>query len=231
MLRDGLPVQRRELQPHATRLGQRVALDLGDEPGLLGQWHELQRRHDHTAAPPAQQGLDAGQSTIREVDDRLHEQLDLLELERAVERADDLHAPRRGLTQAGVEQLEAPPPCLLGRVHGDVRVADQVGRRLRVAARERDADAAADVDLAAGDAERLRERRQDATCHLRGRGGLAARQVGGELVAAEAREDVALPQRGLQPAAGLAQQRITRVVPVAVVDELEAVDVDEQHSA
>ena len=63
------------------------------------------------------------------------------------------------------------------------------------------------------------------------RTGVAARQVGGELVAAEAREHVAVAQRDLQPAAGLAQQRIARLVPVAVVDELEAVDVDEQHGA
>ena len=56
--RDGLPVQSRQLQPHATRLRQCEALDLGDQPGLLGQRHELERRHDHAAAPPAQQGLD-----------------------------------------------------------------------------------------------------------------------------------------------------------------------------
>ena len=63
---------------------------------------------------------------------------------------------------------EAPASSLLGRVHRDVRVADQIGRRLRVAARERDADTAADVDLAARDAERLRERGQDATRDLLG---------------------------------------------------------------
>ena len=187
-----------------------------------------------TTTPPRRQRSRAstsGQPPVGEVDDRLHEQLDLLELERAVERADDLDAPRRGLAQAGVEQLEAPASSLLGRVHGDVRVADQIGRRLRIAARERDADTAADVDLAARDAERLRERGQDATGDLLGRPGVAARQVGSELVAAEAREHVALAQRRLQPAAGLAQQRIARLVPVAVVDELEAVDVDEQHGA
>ena len=100
-----------------------------------------------------------------------------------------------------------------------------------VAARERDADAAADVDLAARHAERLRERGQDAARDDLGAAGVAGRQVGSELVAAEAREHVALAQRRLQPAAGLAQQRIARLVPVAVVDELEAVDVDEQHGA
>ena len=57
------------------------------------------------------------------------------------------------------------------------------------------------------------------------------RQVGRELVAAEAREHVALAQRRLQPVAGLAQQRVAGLVPVPVVDELEAVDVDEQHGA
>ena len=138
---------------------------------------------------------------------------------------------RRGLAQARVEERQAPAPALLGHVHRDVRVADQVGRGVRVAARQRDADASADVDLAARHRKRLGERGEDAPRDDFGAAGVAVGQIGGELVAAEAREHVALAQRRLQPHGGLAQQRVARVMAVPVVDELEAIDVDEQHRA
>ena len=224
-------MQRREPLAQPAGLGQDEALDLGDQARLLGQRHELERRHDLAAAPPAQQRLDAREPPVAEVDDRLQQHLDLVQLERPVERADHLDAACRGLAQARVEELQAPAPALLGHVHRDVRVADQIGRRVGVAARQRDADAAADVDLAARHRERLGERGQDAARDDLGAAGVAVGQVGGELVAAEAREHVALAQRRLQATRGLAQQRVAGLVAVAVVDELEAIDVDEQHGA
>src|SRR5204863_47394 len=96
------------------------------------------------------------------VDDRLHQQLDLVQLERPVESADDLDAARRGLAQTRVEQLEAPAPRLLGRVHGDIRVPNQIGRSAGVATADGDADAATDVDLATCHRERLCQRREHA---------------------------------------------------------------------
>ena len=160
--RDRLAVQRREPLAEPAGLGQPEALDLGDQARLLGQRDELERRHELPAAPPAQQRLDAGEPPVAEVDDRLQQHLDLVQLERPVEGADHLDAVGRGLAQARVEELQPPASALLGHVHRDVRVADEVGRGVRVAARQRDADAAADVHLAARHRERLGERREDA---------------------------------------------------------------------
>jgi len=54
------------------------------------------------------------------------------------------------------------------------------------------------------------------------------RQDDGELVAAEARDRVALACARLEPARYLAQQQVARVVPARVVDLFEAVQVNEQ---
>ena len=144
-------MQSRELQRHAARPCQREALDLGDQPGFLCQRDELERRHDLRSAPPAQQRLHAGQAPVGEIDDRLHDQLELLERECPVKCAHDLDAARRGLAETRVEQLKPASSTLLGRVHRDVRVPDQGGRRLRITATDGDPDATADVDLAAPD--------------------------------------------------------------------------------
>ena len=226
---DRLAVQGGQPLPEPAGLADREALDLGDQAGVLGQRHEVERWHEVPGAPPAQQRLDTGQPAVGEIDDRLQQHLDLVLLDRPVQRADHLDAARGLLAQARVEERQPPPPALLGRVHGDVRVADQLARRRGVATGQRDADAAADVDLAARDRERLGQRGEHAPRHDLGARGAAVGQVGGELVATEARQDVALAQGALQPPGGLAQQRVARLVAVAVVDELEAVDVDEEH--
>ena len=49
-----------------------------------------------------------------------------------------------------------------------------------------------------------------------------------ELVAAEARDRVARAQRGAQPAADLLEQRVAEAVPPAVVDPLEAIEIQEE---
>ena len=50
-----------------------------------------------------------------------------------------------------------------------------------------------------------------------------------ELVAAEPRHHVARTQRAAQPAADLHQQHVAGVMPQRVVDDLEPVEIDEQH--
>jgi len=226
---DRLAVEGGQTLPEAAGLADCEALDLRDQAGLLGQRNEIERRHEVSRAPPAQQGLDAHQPAVAEIDDRLQQHLDLVLLERPVQRADHLDAASGLLAQARVEERQPSPPALLGGIHGDIGVADQLACRRRVAAGQRDPDAAADVNLAARDSERLGERREDAPRHDLGALGAAVGQVGGELVAAEAREDVALAQRAAQPAPGLAQQGVPRLVTVTVVDEFEVIEVEIQH--
>ncbi len=50
-----------------------------------------------------------------------------------------------------------------------------------------------------------------------------------EFVATEPRHDIARPQRAAQPARDFHQQHIAGVMPQRIVDDLEAVEIDEQH--
>ena len=92
------------------------------------------------------------------------------------------------------------------------------------------ADADADVAALAGDVERLAERRaQPAGGHRRLRLVGDAGAEDRELVAAEARDQVALADRAAQALGDLDQQPVAGLVAEAVVDDLEVVEVEEQH--
>ncbi len=133
-----LELDRRQVDLHLQRVGARrrrccarllehVAPERHDQPGVLGERDELERR-DAAAARmvPAHQRLDGDRLAGREVHDRLvlDEQLALLqralELVLEVVAADDRVAHLRG------EDGEAALAALLGLVHGDVGVAQQL---------------------------------------------------------------------------------------------------------
>jgi hypothetical protein len=128
-----------------------------------------------------------------------------------------------------VEHRPAPAAGLLGAVHGGVGIADQVGGVGVRAGGQRDADAAADEGVAVLERERLRQRLEQALRDgdrvvraadvLADEDELVAAEAGGHLVAADGRAQ-ALGDRQQEAVAG--------VVAEAVVDDLEAVEVDEQ---
>ena len=98
------------------------------------------------------------------------------------------------------------------------------------AAAQRDADARGHEALLALDHDRRVERGGDAVGDA-GRDGLVvdARQEDRELVAAEAGDRVAGAQRVAQPLGDDDQQLVAGGVPERVVDDLELVEVDEEH--
>ena len=94
----------------------------------------------------------------------------------------------------------------------------------------RDPDRRRQVQLAVLDLERRGQRLEHAVGDQLGL--LAVGEVlqqHRELVAAEPRDGVPRAQRGLQPARDLDQQVVADEVPERVVDDLEAVEVEEQH--
>ena len=124
----------------------------------------------------------------------------------------------------------SPPPHGLGAVERDVRGLQQVPRRHAVSWSESDADAGAAGDLASGDAHRLRHYCQDAVggryCFLR----MRLLQQYRELVAAEPGDRFAPVQAGHKPAGNGDQLLVANLVAEAVVDDLEPVQVEEQHA-
>ena len=127
-------------------------------------------------------------------------------------------------------ELEAPAAALLGAVHRGVGVAQEVGRIVVGALGERDAEARGDEVVARREHDRLADGLRDALGHpdrlARAVELLAHDQ---ELVAAEPRHGVGRADRIVQPRRERDQQVVARRVAERVVDQLELVEVEQQH--
>ena len=122
----------------------------GDEAGLLGEADELGRADDAVArAVPAHERLDAEQPVLGDVEDRLVVDAELLALDGAAQVALGPQAREGVLAHLLVEELVAAAAALLGPVHRGVGLAEHRLGALGPA-RDRDADARRDEDLAAG---------------------------------------------------------------------------------
>ncbi len=134
------------------------------------------------------------------------------------------------LAQRLAEELAARAAELLGLVHRGVGVAHE---RRAVDARavgEGEADRRAHVQLVGAEGDRLLKRLAEPVAERDGV--VVGVEVGaqhGELVAAEARDQVVLPDPSLQSPRDRLQQLVAERVPEGVVDELEAVEVEEEH--
>ncbi len=132
------------------------------------------------------------------------------------------------LAFAGMIDGDAIAPVGFRGVASDIGLTEQFRRGQRLRRDHRHADAGADVIEPAapgeGDgADRLHNIARDELGPLH----RAIPQDEREFVAAEARRHVAGPHRSPDDAADLAQQRIARRMADGVVDDLEAVEVDE----
>ena len=138
--------------------------------------------------------------------------------------------PSTARSRIGVEQLRrVSAAALLGAVHRGVGVLDQtLAHPCFARVGEREPDAGAETQLGAARRDRLRERALQPVGHADGlehaADGLAEHR---ELVAAEAGDRVLRAERALEPARHLAQHLVPSSVAEAVVDALEAVEVDE----
>jgi hypothetical protein len=202
-----------------------------DQPQTLGHRDELVRRdRPQERMAPAQQRLDTGDLPAAQPDLRLVVEAQLAVGQRLAQAALQRQPAQRDRAQRVVEGLAARLAVLLGTVHRGVGVLHQLVGVVAVAgacdgqADRRGDEARLPVEIdrgsqrggqAFGDAQRL---------------GLP-RDVGdqdGELVTAEAGDDVLGAQRGGQAARDGLQQAVAGAVAERVVDELEVVDVDEQ---
>ena len=131
-----------------------------------------------------------------------------------------------------IELCPAVAAVGLGPVHGGVGLAHEIGqrRRRRPGAHERDAHAARHHHLVAGNLHRLGQEREEALHHLdQLRLALQVRADHHELVAAEPADGVGGPHRPPEPVGDHHEHLIAGIVTERVVDELEAVEIAEQH--
>ncbi len=126
-----------------------------------------------------------------------------------------------------MEAVAGAAGCL-GAVHRRVGLPGQAVGRLAGLGRERDAKAGAKLDHEAAELERLAEARQDLFGDPGGVGlALQALEQDRELVAAEPRHRVGAPDHAQQALGDRGQQPVAGGVAIAVVDRLEAVEIEE----
>jgi hypothetical protein len=180
------------------------------------------------AVPPGQR-LEADDAARRDLHERLVGDLDPVGLDRVAQVGLEIQPAHHDLVHVRVEDRVAALAFGLRAVHRDVGVAHHVGRS-GVGVGERDPDRRGHDQLAPVEVERILQRLLDALGdHGRLAGVADVVEQDRELVAAEPGDGVAGAQGRLQPARDRDQQPVADVVPERVVDELEAVEVEEQH--
>ena len=227
-------VSRTRALPH-DRAAAGVAQDPGaerhDQAGLLGQRDEL-ARPEQTALGvlPAHQRLHSDDVLAVDRHLGLEEDAELLALDRLADRVLVVQARQRPLAGDLVEQHHTRAAGALGPVHRGVGVADQVvGILVRIGG-DRDADARRGHRLARLQVEGQAERLEHALGH-RHRVAVVEDVLAQdhELIAAEPGQRLVAAQGVTDPLGHRLEQLIAGAVAEAVVDHLEAVEVEEQH--
>ncbi len=229
--------------------------DRKDEARVLGDRDEGRGRNEAAIGMlPAQKRLRAHDAAGGHVHLRLIMQLEAALVDRPPEPALEREALDGGCVHRGRVVLIRGAPLLLGVVHRRVGVADQRLGRLSVLGVRRYADAGRHDHVRLLGPDRLRQMLENPARHRARRETVARlRQQDHELVAAEPREDRLGDRlhadrrfeigfvlgvmrehvlRAHEPAQGireLLEQRVRAVMTDRVVDELEVVEVEEQH--
>ncbi len=207
------------------------AADLGDQATTLGQLDEDPGRDQATLRmAPAQQRLDAGDALGAQVDQRLIDEEQLV----AAERRDEIDLQIEPLLGSGVHAGLKPHPAVLAGALGGVQRQVGVAHQLVRGALERHRDSHAGGHRQRPGAVERRvkrpgERLADPVGDDLGHRVAPERlEQHDELVAAQAPDGVRAAGHAQQAGADLAQQVVAGGMPEAVVDALEAVDVDVQ---
>ena len=130
-----------------------------DEAGFLGERDEHLRRHVAVlGVVPAQQRLGADDRAVVDAHHRLVVQAQRVVGERRAQRGLERVLAQPVLGQVRVEELVGVAAEVLGAVHRDVGVLQQLLRIVGVVGIHGDADRRRDVDVVLLDLERLRDR-------------------------------------------------------------------------
>ena len=124
-------------------------------------------------------------------------------------------------------------PVLAGAlhpVHGDIGMAHQLLSGLAMVGKNGDADAGRDEDFVVVQLERLVQSIEHLVGHPAGVVAIGdVRENQGELVAAMPGQRIALAQAHLQARGDFLQQQVAVEVAEGIIDDLEAIEIDEQH--
>src|SRR5205809_3056712 len=202
-----------------------------DQARVLQNRNEFPRE-DQTllGMPPAQQRLETADEAGLERHLGLVVEEELLLIDRPAQRRLHPHARERPLVHLAGEVLVGIAALFLGAIHGGVGVHDQGLGVVAVGREQGDADARADIGVVRIELERPAEGVQDflrndtRVPRLR-----EVRHDRAELVAAEPAHRIAAAHALRKTVGRFLEQLVPGAVPLGVVHELEAVEVDEEH--
>ena len=200
--------------------------DFGDQRRILGDRHETVRR-DGSAfrVLPADEGLDASDPFAVGRDDRLVGDGQMVLGDRPPQLAFDVEALLELLVHRPAEAGEAIAPGGLGLRHGEIGLTDEVARL--AGGRKRHSDRTSEPRLdAAIEFERLGDDLEDRLRDRPGGGSSRAGQDHLELVAADPRHRIFGRDGAADSGGGGAERIVAGEVAKAVVQLLEAVEVD-----
>ncbi len=207
--------------------------DLVDQADFLRERDELDRA-DRPALRmfPADQGLEPGHLFARGVDAGLVDEVQLSVLERDPEVRFHQLPLARGVVHLGLEEAEAALAGGLGGIKCEVGVAHQVVGGAVVIIRRHDSHRCADRHGSAVERVGPRQAVDDPLRQLRQ---LGLVRGGGkhdlELVAAEASDLSRLADHVAETQRHQPQQCVAGGVPERIVDDLEAVEIEQEHRA
>ncbi len=210
---------------------QNPGTDRDHHADCFGQRDEGRRRdRSHFRMRPAQQRLHPSDAAGAEVEDGLVVHGQLVMGERAAQAVLE-RDPLQGLgVHDGVEELVVVAALLLGLVHGGIRALDERLGVDAVLGEDADSDRCGDVELAPFDMEGIADGFEDLLGDERGVLGMTELgQEQRELVAAEAGHRVAVAHARLNPRRHGLQKLVADVVAEGIVDDLETIEVEEQH--
>jgi hypothetical protein len=182
---------------------------------------------------PSDECLEAQQRAGVELDDRLVLEDELSQSHRVAEVVLQLQGPLHLGVHPRREELNAVLALALGHVHREVGVAHQFVRRVVAQARraaDSQPDAACHGDSCVVDDDRVAQSGQRAFGQRESVSRVVRAEHDGELVTAEPSDRLPVKSDRAQSERHDAQQFVTCRVPERVVDDLEVVEVDEQHA-
>src|SRR5581483_1296263 len=203
--------------------------DRHDQAGLLDHRNKLARRDQPLVRVlPPDERLKALQPAAVERDNRLVMEDEFAALDRAAQVIFQMQAAHGLRVHGLVENLVAGNAVRLGAVHRRIGVAQEVFRVLVTERAVRNADADGRKNLIPVQVEGLFEQLLNPLGHLTGFADSDFIEQDRELVAAEPRNRVAGPEAVFQAARDRDQQVIADHVPQTVVDDFEAVEIQEE---
>ena len=216
----------------AARIVEHPVAERNDEARLLGDADELYRRdRAFLRVRPAGEHLESGQAPRVELEDRLVDEVEPFLRDRVPQLTLEPELCGHFGVQGAVEDRVSALALRLGAIHRYIGIAHHLVVRLVGQRAGRDADARTRRYGNPFQGQRFGEHLLQALGeHDDLAVGAYVLDQNRELVAAEPRDQVLGPQKRPHAPGELDQQGVPRAVAEAVVDQLEPVEVEEQHA-